>query len=73
MIRILLRIYIVLLVLSFLVDLLPQFKEHPWVGQLKKITDAVTRPIKRFLPPDLPLDFSPLIAAFLIEIFIRIF
>ncbi len=73
MIRFILRVYIVILLIRFIADLLPQFREHPWVMEMKKFTDFSTQPLKRFMPPDLPVDVTPIILAALIEIFIRIF
>jgi uncharacterized protein YggT (Ycf19 family) len=73
MIRFFLRVYIAVLVITFIVDMLPQFRDYPWVAQLKRFTGPVTEPVKKFLPPDLPIDLSPLLVGLGIEIFIRIF
>lgn len=41
---------------------------HPLVRTVYQLTEPVLAPIRRFMPPTVGLDFSPLIALLLLEL-----
>lgn len=68
-IRTLLEIYILALVFDSIFSFFPDLEKHKWRKQLKRICDYSCDPIRKFLPPNLPFDFSPLLAILLINLF----
>lgn len=73
MIRFIIRIYTFLLMIDCLLSFFPEMNRHEWRKKLKKICDFTCEPVRKFLPPSLPFDFSPMIVIFLLYIFIEIF
>ena len=70
LIRGLFNIYIILLVLDSILSFFPNLKEKEWRVKLKKIANFTCDPIREKLPPmHLPIDISPLVVIFLIEVF----
>lgn len=58
MIRILLNLYILVIVVDIILSYLPQFKHKQWAISIRKAADFTCQPIRRILPPDLPVDVS---------------
>lgn len=73
MIRLVIRFYTILLMLDAILSFFPEMNRKPWRLKLKKICDYTCDPIRRVLPQGLPFDFSPMIAIFLLYIFVEIF
>ena len=73
MIRWILKFYTVLLTIDAILSFFPQTNKYQWRQKLRLVCDYVCAPIRRFLPMGLPFDFSPIIAIFLIYIFIEVF
>ncbi len=73
MIRILIRLYTVLLLADVILSFFPQTLKHEWRRKLKKVCDYTCDPVRRALPNHLPFDFSPMIVIFLCYLFIELF
>jgi YggT family protein len=68
MIRFIIRIYIYAIILDAVLTYFPQFRNQPWAKTLRQIADFTEKPIRKFLPPDLPFDVAPLIVIFLLNL-----
>lgn len=73
MIRLVIRLYTILLMLDAILSFFPEMNRHQWRQKLKKICDYTCAPVRKYLPPGLPIDFSPMIVIFLLYIFVEIF
>lgn len=68
MIRGLINIYIIITIAEAILSYVPQVKSQQWYKTLKQITDATQAPIRKVLPQDIPVDLSPLIVIFLLNL-----
>jgi YggT family protein len=68
LIRTFLQIYIYLLIADAIFSYFPDLEKHNWRKQVKKIADFTCNPIRKQLPPNLPIDFSPILVIFAIEL-----
>lgn len=59
---IVLTLYMFILIISALISWVSPDPYNPIVRILHQLTDPVLRPIRRFLPFGIGLDFSPLVA-----------
>ena len=73
MIRFLIDIYILVLVADVILSYIPDLRGNQIVQVIHKMADASCRPIRKHLPPDLPLDFSPLIVILVLRAFVALF
>ncbi len=69
MIRALLNLYILLLVIDTVLSYMPSLNKNIWALRIKKYANFSLAPIRKYLPPSMPFDISPLIAILLIKIF----
>ncbi len=72
MIRVLLHAYMFLLVLDAVLSYIPSLRTNALVRRLKTLANFSLDPIRRFLPRELPVDLSPLIAIILIQLVIEL-
>lgn len=72
MIRALINVYIVILIIDAILSYLPQFRHHPLVVWIHKAADFTCKPIRQVLPPNLPLDISPLIVILLLKLVVAL-
>lgn len=65
----LLEIFIILIVIDAVISFVPnpEIQHHPFVLQLRKLTDVPQKPIRQLLPPNMPFDPSPLVIILLIR------
>jgi YggT family protein len=68
MIRLILKLYIFIIILDTILSYLPQFRYQKWAQWIKKAADYSLAPVRKILPPDLPIDPSPLIVIVIITI-----
>ena len=68
MIRLLIDIYVVVVILDAILSYLPQFKHHPAVITIKRIADVSLKPVRRYLPQDLPFDLAPVVVVMLLNL-----
>jgi uncharacterized protein YggT (Ycf19 family) len=68
MIRLFIEIYIYLIVFDAILSFFPQVQDQKWVRGLRKIADYTLKPIRQALPPDLPIDPSPIIVILLLNL-----
>tara|TARA_R110000868_G_scaffold110286_1_gene298990 strand:+ start:27178 stop:27399 length:222 start_codon:yes stop_codon:yes gene_type:complete len=61
LIRVLIDFYKFLLIVDIILSYLPQYRHHPIVANIRRAADFTCAPVRRWLPKDLPFDFSPLI------------
>lgn len=61
MIRFLINAYILVVILDAVLSYFPGLKGQSWVQILRQIADFTQKPIRKVLPPDMPIDLSPLI------------
>ena len=73
MIRLLLRLYTVLLVVEAIMSYFPETIKYSWRKRLKQMCDYTCAPMRKFMPKGLPFDLSPIIVIFLIYICISVF
>lgn len=67
-IRTLLQIYIYVLIVDAILSYFPDLQKHKWRRQLRRAADLSCDPIRKNLPGHLPIDISPIIVIFLIEL-----
>ena len=68
MIRALLDFYILILIVDAILSYVPSMRRQIWAQKIKKVADFTCAPIRRYLPPDLPFDVSPLVVIVLIKL-----
>tara|TARA_R110000868_G_scaffold175888_6_gene413129 strand:- start:4136 stop:4357 length:222 start_codon:yes stop_codon:yes gene_type:complete len=61
LIRVLIDFYKFLLIVDIILSYLPQYRHQPIVANIRRAADFTCAPVRRWLPKDLPFDFSPLI------------
>jgi YggT family protein len=68
LIRTLVELYILLLFVDIILSYLPQYRRNIWVMRINKLANYTCAPVRRYMPPDLPFDFSPLIVVLLLTL-----
>ena len=61
MVRGLIDLYIFVLIIDVVLSYFPGIRNASYVVLIRRISDLTCAPIRRFLPRDLPFDFSPFI------------
>ncbi len=72
-IRLIIDLYILLIIVDTIMSYLPQYRNQAWVSNIKKGADLTLKPVRKYMPPDLPFDFSPLAVIILLKLFVAIF
>lgn len=67
-IRTLLQFYIYVLIIDAILSYFPDLQRHKWRKQIKWAADLSCDPIRKNLPNHLPIDISPILVIFLIEL-----
>ena len=73
MIRFLIDVYIFILIADVILSYIPDLRGNQVVQVVHKVADASCKPIRKHLPPDLPVDFSPLIVIVVLRAFVALF
>lgn len=68
LIRTLIELYILLLFVDVILTYLPQYRRNIWVMRIHKLANYTCSPVRRYLPNDLPFDFSPLIVVVILSV-----
>lgn len=68
MIDALLQIFIYILIFDIILSYFPQYRSQKWAEVIHKIADAPQRPIREMLPQHMPIDPTPMIVIFLVQI-----
>lgn len=68
MIDAILNILTFIIIADVLMSYVPDLKNQEWARTLHQIADVPQKPIRELLPKDLPLDPSPMIVMFIIQI-----
>lgn len=61
MIRLLLNLYIYLLIIDAILSFFPHLRRHVVVANIRRAADFTCAPVRKILPRDLPVDFSPVV------------
>jgi YggT family protein len=72
MIRLLLKLYIFIIIADTILSYLPQLRYQKWAQWIRKAANYTLAPVRKVLPPDLPIDPSPLVVIVLITIFMAL-
>lgn len=67
-IRTLLQFYIYILIADAILSYFPELERHEWRRKIRQICNYTCAPIRKRLPPNLPVDFSPLVVILLIQL-----
>ena len=68
MIRFIIKIYIYIVILDAILSYFPQVRNQEWARMVRKLCDFTEKPIRKLLPPDLPIDISPIIVIVLLNV-----
>lgn len=68
MIDAILHIFTLIIFFDVIMSYVPDLRKHEWARTLHQIADAPQKPIRELMPKDLPLDPSPMIVIFAIQI-----
>ena len=68
MIRVLLNAYILLIILDAILSYVPTLQTHNWVLIIRRIVNYSLNPIRKYLPPHLPFDISPLVVIGILQL-----
>ena len=68
MIDAILHLVTFIIIFDVLMSYAPDLRKHEWARTLHMIADAPQKPIRDLFPRDLPLDPSPMIVIFIIQI-----
>lgn len=68
MIRLIIRLYILVLILDAIISYFPNLKYNKIAIKIKQLADFTLAPIRRVLPDDLPFDLSPVVAIIILNL-----
>lgn len=68
----LLNLYIFIIIADVVMSYVPQMQVYKWARVIHKMADVSQKPIRDLLPRNLPLDPTPMIVIFLIQILMYI-
>lgn len=72
MIRLVINLYILILILDTVLSYLPQFRHTNWATKIREVANLTLRPIRRYMPADMPFDFSPVVAIVLLKLLVAL-
>jgi uncharacterized protein YggT (Ycf19 family) len=58
MLRFILYIYMLILLVDFVVSMFPSLKHQAWAKKISNLTEPTCSIFRKYLPKDLPVDFS---------------
>jgi uncharacterized protein YggT (Ycf19 family) len=61
--------YILLVIADAIMSFMPQYQSRLWVTRLRQMANVGLNPIRRFMPKESPVDFSPLILIAALKLF----
>lgn len=73
MIDAVLQIFIYLTILDAILSYFPELRSQKWYQELHKVVEVPQKPIKKMLPPGIPLDPSPIIVIIVCQLLMAIF
>lgn len=68
MIDAILHLFTLIIFFDVIMSYIPDLRRYEWARVLHQIADAPQKPIRELLPRDLPLDPTPMIVIFIIQI-----
>jgi len=72
MIRIIINLYIYVIILDAILTFFPQYRAQEWAKIIRKAADLTQKPIRKYLPKDVPWDPSPLIVIIILQLVIAL-
>lgn len=71
MIRAFLNLYILLLIVDVILSYLPQYRFKIWAIKIRQFAGYTCNPVrhylKKYVPEDIPFDFSPIVVMFILK------
>lgn len=68
MIRALINLYIIILFVDVILSYVPDLRHKVWARRINQLAGLTLNPVRKYLPPDLPFDFSPIIVVILLKL-----
>jgi YggT family protein len=68
--KVLIYLYTLLIIADTILSYFPHTRNEIWAQYIKRFADYSLNPIRKFLPPDLPFDFSPIIIIILLQVLV---
>jgi len=68
MIEEVINIYILIIIADVILSYFPKFKSESWAKQIRKLSDYTLKPVRGWLPDELPFDIAPIIVIFLLNL-----
>ena len=65
-----LRLYVLIIIADVILSYVPDVRNQKWAQVIRKMADFSQKPIRDALPKDMPLDPTPMIVIFIINILI---
>lgn len=72
MVRLVLYFYMFLLLVDFVVSMFPSLKHQPWAKKISSVTEPACSIFRKYMPKELPVDFSHFIVIGLILLFMAL-
>ncbi|MDC0254607.1 YggT family protein [Bacteriovoracales bacterium] len=73
LVRLIVEAYIMVILADVVLSYLPQFNNAEWRVFIKKLADYTCKPIRSFMPQDMPFDLSPLVVMVLLQMVSSLF
>lgn len=65
-----LRLYVLIIIADVILSYFPDVRNQKWAQIIRKMADVSQKPIRDALPKNMPLDPTPMIVIFIINIII---
>lgn len=65
-------VVVVLIIVDVIASWIPPLNRHPFIHDLRRVTDPVLRPFRMIVPPErLGIDVSPILAILVLQLLAR--
>ena len=68
MIRLLIQLYILVLIVDAILSFFPELRTQPWVQSIRRAAEWTEKPVRKFMPRDLPIDPTPIVVILLLNL-----
>jgi uncharacterized protein YggT (Ycf19 family) len=72
MIKLAMMIFILLTVADTIISFMPQVRSQVWASNVHRMVEFPQRPIRKILPPDMPIDVSPIVIILLLKLLMAV-
>lgn len=73
MIRIIIDLYILILFIDIVLSYLPDVRRQEWAQKVTQVANFTLDPVRKYMPKDLPFDFSPIVVIILLRVIASMF